>query len=75
MTIYSTLNKDIHMNRGTNKNVNIQTIFENGGIQCESKKLYTWKKIVIYLIKECFIPNHLVSFVCGICLRLDEQEA
>ena len=26
-------------------------------------------------MKECFIQNHLVSFVCGMCTRLDEQEA
>ena len=26
-------------------------------------------------MKECFIPNHLVPFLCGICSRSDEQEA
>ena len=26
-------------------------------------------------MKECFIPNHLVSFLCGMRSRLDEQEA
>ena len=26
-------------------------------------------------MKECFIPNHLVSVLCGMCSRLDEQEA
>ena len=26
-------------------------------------------------MKERFIPNHLVSFLCGMCLRLDEQVA
>ena len=26
-------------------------------------------------MKECFIPNHLVSFLCGMCSRLDEHEA
>ena len=26
-------------------------------------------------MKECFIPNRLVSFVCGMFSRLDEQEA
>ena len=26
-------------------------------------------------MKECFIPNHLVSFVCGMCSRLDKYEA
>ena len=25
-------------------------------------------------MKECFIPNHLVPFLCGMCSRLDEQE-
>ena len=25
-------------------------------------------------MKECFIQNHLVSFVCGMCSRLGEQE-
>ena len=25
--------------------------------------------------KLVYIPNHLVSFVCGMCSRLDEQEA
>ena len=30
---------------------------------------------MIHLMKERFIPNQLVSFVCGICSRLDEQEA
>ena len=24
-------------------------------------------------MKECFIPNQLVSFVCGMCSRLDEH--
>ena len=33
------------------------------------------KWIIIHLLKECFIPNHLVPFVCGICSRSDEQEA
>ena len=26
-------------------------------------------------MKECLILNHLVSFLCGMCSRLDEQEA
>ena len=26
-------------------------------------------------MKERFIPNHLVLFLCGVRLRLDEQEA
>ena len=26
-------------------------------------------------MKECFIPNHLVPFFCGMCSRLDEQVA
>ena len=26
-------------------------------------------------MKECFILNHLVSFLCSMCLHLDEQEA
>ena len=26
-------------------------------------------------MKECFVPNHLVLFLCGICSRLNEQEA
>ena len=26
-------------------------------------------------MKECFIPNNLVSFLCEMCSRLDEQEA
>ena len=26
-------------------------------------------------MKKCFIPNPLVSFLCGMCSRLDEQEA
>ena len=26
-------------------------------------------------MKECFIPNQLVSFLCGMCSRLDEQDA
>ena len=26
-------------------------------------------------MKECFIPNRLVSLLCGMCSRLDEQEA
>ena len=26
-------------------------------------------------MKECFIPNHLLSFLCDMCSRLDEQEA
>ena len=26
-------------------------------------------------MKECFFPNHLVPFLCGMCSRLDEQEA
>ena len=26
-------------------------------------------------MKECFIPNHSVSFLCGMCSRLDKQEA
>ena len=26
-------------------------------------------------MKECFIPNHSVSFLCGMCSCLDEQEA
>ena len=25
-------------------------------------------------MKPCFIANHLVSFLCGMCSRLDEQE-
>ena len=31
--------------------------------------------IIIHLKKECFIPNQLVSYFCGMCSRLDEQEA
>ena len=26
-------------------------------------------------MKECFIPNHSISFLCGMCSRFDEQEA
>ena len=26
-------------------------------------------------MKECFIPNDLVTFLCGMCSCLDEQEA
>ena len=26
-------------------------------------------------MKECFIPNHLVPFLSGMCSRLNEQEA
>ena len=26
-------------------------------------------------MKECFIPNHVVSFLCGVCSRLNEQDA
>ena len=26
-------------------------------------------------MKECFIPNHLVSLLCGMCSRLDKNEA
>ena len=31
--------------------------------------------IIIHLIKECVIPNHLVSLLCGMCSRLDERKA
>ena len=31
--------------------------------------------IIIHLMKECFIPNHVISFLYGMCSRLDEQEA
>ena len=26
-------------------------------------------------MKDCFIQNHLVPFLCGMCSRLDEQVA
>ena len=26
-------------------------------------------------MKECLIPNYVVSFLCGMCSRLDKQEA
>ena len=31
--------------------------------------------IIIYRMKECFIPNRLVSFLCGMCSCMNEQEA
>ena len=31
--------------------------------------------IIIHLMNECFITNHLVPFLCGMCSRWDEQEA
>ena len=32
-------------------------------------------KLLLHLMKECFIPNHLVSLLCDMCSCLDEQEA
>ena len=32
-------------------------------------------KVLYILMKECFIPNDLVSFLCGMCSRLDDQDA
>ena len=51
------------------------------------KKKFTPRKIANYFknhlwtvnyytsYEECFIPNHLLSFLCGMCSCLDEQEA
>ena len=33
------------------------------------------RKVIIYFLKECYIPNRLVSCLCVMCSRLDEQDA
>ena len=56
-------------------------------LSCESKKKFTPKrnhlhlkfsnkrKVIIHVLKKCYIRNRLVSSVCSMCSRLDEQEA
>ena len=33
------------------------------------------RNIVVHILKEYFIPDHLVPFLCDLCLRLGDQEA
>ena len=33
------------------------------------------RKVIIHVLKECYNPNRLVSFLYGTCSCLDEQEA
>ena len=38
------------------------------------KKLIYEHLVIVHHMKECFIPNNLVPFLCGICSHMDEQE-
>ena len=39
-----------------------------------SEKLCYGGKIIVHILKEYLLQNHLVPFMCGMCLRLDEHE-
>ena len=41
----------------------------------EKARVYRVSQQKVYTYERCFIPNHLVPFLCGLCPRLDEQVA